>query len=96
MERQWATRRLLGQGGVGRAGRGPGVERKGLEPAGLLPGFGLLWVGFSPMFFSISNKTNLGEIKFKFEFTTSTQTRKAMHQHECINKVLTLDKILIT
>ena len=40
-----------GPGGVGRAGGGPGVERKGLEPAGLLPGFGLLWVGFSPMFF---------------------------------------------
>ena len=56
--------------------------------------FGLGWV-FSYVF-SISNQTNLGEIKFKFEFTTSTQTTKAMHQHECINKVLTLDKILIT
>ena len=47
--------------------------------------FGLGWV-FSYVF-SISNQTNLGEIKFKFEFTTSTQTIKAMHLHECINKV---------
>ena len=64
-----------------------------------LQGFGLVWtllVGFgfwkTSMSFSISNQTNLGEIKFKFEFTTSTQTTKVMHQHECINKVLNLDK----
>ena len=74
------------------AGRGKEERELG---SGWFVGF---WVSFpiSPFLFLIQSNTKLGEFKFKFEFTTSTQTTKAMHQHECINKVLTLDKILIT
>ena len=57
---------------------------------GLL-GFGL---GSLFLFYSIS-KTNtqiLIEFKFQFEFKPSTQTKETMHQHECNNKFLNLDK----
>jgi hypothetical protein len=65
-------------------------------------GFGLLgclgfWAGFglssfflfstSISYFKLTQTTQLFEFKNKFEFNPSTQTIKAMHQHECINKV---------
>ena len=37
------------------------------------------------------------ESKFEFEFTQALkQIKQKVHQHECNNKGLTLDKILIT
>ena len=60
---------------------------------GLGLGFALGWflvLGFlsiSPFLFLIETNTQLGEFKIKFEFTTSTQTTKAMHQHVCNNTI---------
>jgi len=91
----------FGVGSGRREGRELGLAGEGKSGPGWAQVEGWAAIGFLLSYFyffsfSISNQTNLGEIKFKFEFTTSTQTTKAMHQHECINKVLTLDKILIT
>ena len=61
---------------------------------------GLVWFLVSfPLFlfyFLFQTPLNLFEFKFKFEFNPNTQTNKLMHQHECNNKILALDKILIT
>ena len=60
----------------------------------LLSGWAGFWVWVRVSFFSlfpsiflVQTNTQLGEFKFKIEFTTSTQTIKIMHQHECNNKV---------
>ena len=79
--------------GWARVGKG-----EALGQAGFQAGLGFLWVamglglsfvlGFlsiSPFLFLIQTITQLGEFKFNFEFTTSTQTNKLMHQHECNN-----------
>jgi hypothetical protein len=63
-------------------------------------GFGtkLGWVlsFISPVHFSflflIQTTQILIEFKFQFEFKPSTQAKRTMHQHECNNKFLNLDK----
>jgi len=56
------------------------------------------WVSFSfsICYFNLTQPIKLFEFKFEFEFNPNTQTNKLMHQHECNNKILALDKILIT
>ena len=91
---------VLGRGKEGESGPGWARVGKGeaLGQAGFQAGLGFLWVamglglsfvlGFlsiSPFLFLIQTITQLGEFKFNFEFTTSTQTNKLMHQHECNN-----------
>jgi hypothetical protein len=82
---------------LGQAGSGLGWWASGM-------GFGLGCFGFefsfSFYFFSFLNliQTNLTQMNpnLKFEFTQALkQIKQNVHQHECNNKVLTLDKILI-
>ena len=77
------------------AGRVEGEEGRELGQGNWVGlGFGFLDLGFLFFFYFIS-KTNtqiLIEFKFQFEFKPSTQTKGTMHQHECNNKFLNLDK----
>ena len=94
---RWEERAVCwaGRGGRNWAGRVEGEEGRELGQGNWVGlGFGFLDLGFLFFFFSIS-KTNtqiLIEFKFQFEFKPSTQTKGTMHQHECNNKFLNLDK----
>ena len=51
------------------------------------------FLSFSISFaFLIQTPLKLFEFKFKFEFNPNTQTKRTMHQHECNNKFLNIDK----
>ena len=101
----WFERAVRGRGGSGpaiwlggreRRGRRPGpVSEFGLEH-GLQAGLGWVSFSFSICYFNLTQPIKLFEFKFEFEFNPNTQTNKLMHQHECNNKILALDKILIT
>ena len=73
--------------GLARVGpRGERVRGRTVGQVWVVCWVGFLVLGFlsiSPFLVLIQTNTQLGEFKFEFEFTNSTQTIKLMHQHEC-------------
>jgi hypothetical protein len=82
----WCGRERSGE--LGRAG--PLGGERGNWAGVLVSSFFLLFFLFS--FFLSYFKLKLLDFKFKLEFNPSTQTKRTMHQHECNNRILNLDK----